>query len=149
MSAPIVRKAAPTDEPAILQLDAVAREDARRVAFVRRVIDAGQAYVATTPQGAVTGYAALDYSFYDQGFVSMLYVALDHRRKGAATALMVHLESLCETPKIFTSTNQSNTPMQRLLSKLAYSPSGVIENLDPGDPELVYVKFIRRDFAAA
>lgn len=24
---------------------------------------------------------------------------------------------------------------------MGYQPSGVIENLDPGDPELVYVRF--------
>ena len=40
--------------------------------------------------------------------------------------------------KLFTSTNQSNTPMQALLALLGYVRSGVIDNLDPGDPELVY-----------
>jgi hypothetical protein len=30
--------------------------------------------------------------------------------------------------------------MQRLLLQAGFEPSGVIENLDEGDPELVYVK---------
>ena len=45
-------------------------------------------------------------------------------------------------PKLFTSTNRSNAPMQSLLAKLGYRPSGVIENLDEGDPELVYMKHV-------
>jgi hypothetical protein len=34
--------------------------------------------------------------------------------------------------------------MRTLLAKRGYIPSGRIENLDPGDPELVFVKFLRR-----
>lgn len=30
--------------------------------------------------------------------------------------------------------------MQHILEKLGYERSGVIHNLDPGDPEIVYVK---------
>jgi len=51
---------------------------------------------------------------------------------------MEALASRCETRKLFTSTNESNQPMQQLLSVLGYVPSGVIHNLDPGDPELVF-----------
>lgn len=32
--------------------------------------------------------------------------------------------------------------MQRLLSRLGYRPGGYIHELDPGDPELVFVKDI-------
>gem|GEM_PF-5850403 len=34
-------------------------------------------------------------------------------------------------------------PMQLLLEKSGYSLSGFIDNLDPGDPELVYFKRLR------
>jgi hypothetical protein len=33
--------------------------------------------------------------------------------------------------------------MQSLLAKLGYVPSGIIYNLDEGDPELVYFKQLR------
>jgi hypothetical protein len=33
--------------------------------------------------------------------------------------------------------------MQRVLENLSYERSGVIYNLDPGDPELVYFKNLR------
>ena len=40
-------------------------------------------------------------------------------------------------------TNLSNLPMQALLAKLNYQLSGVIHNLDEGDPELVFFKRVR------
>ena len=144
-----IRQGASADIPATVHLDHVARADERRRAFIARVIEAGECYLAMASEGLIAGYAALDYTFYDQGFVSMLYVREEHRRMGAGTLLMVHLEGLCATPKIFTSTNLSNIPMQRLLSKLAYNLCGVIDHLDEGDPELVYVKFLAPDKAAA
>jgi ribosomal protein S18 acetylase RimI-like enzyme len=70
----------------------------------------------------------------------MVYIDSDHRRRGVGTALIRHMESQCRTAKLFTSTNESNLEMQSLLAKLGYQPSGVIHNLDEGDPELVYFK---------
>ena len=48
----------------------------------------------------------------------------------------------CQTGKVFTSTNQSNLPMQRLCDRLGFIKSGYVENLDEGDPELIYVKLL-------
>lgn len=36
------------------------------------------------------------------------------------------------------STNRSNEPMRRLLERQGFVASGVVENLDQGDPERVY-----------
>ncbi len=82
-------------------------------------------------------------SFLDQWFVELLVVHPDYRRRGVATALMTHCASVCPAEKLFTSTNESNTPMRRLLSKLGYAPSGYVDNLDEGDPELIFVKRLR------
>jgi GNAT superfamily N-acetyltransferase len=73
----------------------------------------------------------------------MLYVAQHHRRHGIGRALMQALAARCDAPKLFTSTNQSNRPMQQLVEGLGYIPSGVIHNLDPGDSELVYMLDLR------
>ena len=93
--------------------------------------------------GAVVAYAVLEYSFYGNAFVSMLCVHPERRRKGIGAKLMRHIESLCRTDKLFTSTNESNQPMRKLLEKLGYQPSGRIENLDEGDPEMVYFKRLK------
>lgn len=42
--------------------------------------------------------------------------------------------------QIFTSTNESNRHMQHVLAKAGYHLAGRIEELDPGDPEIIYVK---------
>ena len=102
----------------------------------------GRCSVVVASDGQAAGYGVLDHSFYENGFVSRLYVAPAHRRQGAGQLLMRHLERLCQIPKLFTSTNLSNLPMQSLLAALGYTLSGVIHHLDEGDPELIYVKYL-------
>jgi N-acetylglutamate synthase-like GNAT family acetyltransferase len=145
----LVRQATPADTDAIVQLDPVALGEPARRAFIARAMEAGQCHVASAARGLIVGCAALEYTFFEQGYVSLLYVARDYRRKGIGTTLIRHAESLCRTPKLFTSTNQSNLPMQSLLAKINYLPSGSIDNLDEGDRELVYVKFLRQGETAA
>jgi ribosomal protein S18 acetylase RimI-like enzyme len=138
-----IRPALDSDAESIVSFDHIAQSDSRRKAFIRRAIAAGNCFVATYGEHIV-GYGVLEYSFYENGFVSMLYVHPEYRRRGAGTALMRYLESVCQTAKLFTSTNLSNLPMQSLLARLGYELSGVIHNLDEGNPELVYVKRLKR-----
>jgi len=44
-----------------------------------------------------------------------------------------------DTAKLFTSTNLSNQPMQRLLARLGWRSVGIVYGLDEGDPELFYL----------
>ncbi len=134
-----IRPAQPIDAGAIIAFDEIAQRDHRRVAFIHRVIAANQCFVAIE-HSAVAAYAVLNYAFYDYGLVDMLYISRPFRRRGIGSALLVHLERQCTTPKLFISTNQSNLPMQGLLAKLGYCPSGVIENIDDDDPELIFMK---------
>jgi GNAT superfamily N-acetyltransferase len=117
-----------------------AQSEARR-AFIREAVSAGRCYIAV--EGQVLGYAVLEYTFFALCFVSLLYVGEDWRRTGVGSALLRYLESQCRTDKLFTSTNLSNLPMQTLLARSGYKLSGVIHDLDEGDPELVYVKYLR------
>jgi GNAT superfamily N-acetyltransferase len=111
--------------------------------LIAEALTEGRCHVAERA-GRPIGVVVLERSFYGNGFVSLLFVDAEHRRQGIATALMKHAERLCPTAKLFTSTNRSNEPMQRLCDALGYEPSGIIHNLDEGDPELVYVKRLRR-----
>jgi ribosomal protein S18 acetylase RimI-like enzyme len=123
----------------IASFDHRAQYDNKRVAFIRRSIANRNCHVVSVG-GKAIGYAVLEYSFFENGFISMLYVQQEYRRRGVGEELMHYLEGLCRTPKLFTSTNLSNTAMQSLLAKLGYVLSGVIENLDESDPELIYFK---------
>lgn len=137
-----VRAAGEEDADQILAFDEIAQGDPGRRDFIRRVVSAGTCYVAID-EARVRGYAVFDYTFFEQGFVALLYVSATARRHRVGSVLMQYLEDLCESPKLFTSTNLSNHPMQRLLARLGYKLSGVIHDLDEGDPELIYVKYLR------
>ncbi len=137
-----IRQAVDSDIDSICALDHVAQQDEDRRAFVARSVRAGTCIVSSADR-RVIAYGVLEYSFYEQGFISMLYVHPQHRRQGRGAMLMQHLESICRTAKLFTSVNLSNLPMQSLLAKLGYTLSGVIHHLDENDPELVYVKYVR------
>lgn len=137
-----IRPAGERDVEDICSLDLIgSREDGRRE-LIRRAVASNTCFVAVADE-EVIGYCMLNYTFYSNGYIDMLYVHSDHRRSGVGAALLRHVESLCQTPKLFTSTNLSNLPMQSLLSKSGYQLSGVIHNLDESDPEIVYYKRVR------
>jgi GNAT superfamily N-acetyltransferase len=132
-----IRDATPADRDQIVAVDELAGSEPGRVQFIDRVLETATCLVAERA-GRPIAYAVLEYTFYDNGFVSMVYVAEPERRRGVGRTLMEALAAHCRTPKLFTSTNESNQPMRELLTLLGYVPSGVIHNLDPGDPEFVY-----------
>jgi GNAT superfamily N-acetyltransferase len=134
-----IRPAKDDDAEVIFSFDRVAQTDAGRRATLLRAVAAGGCFVATA-EDQVVGYGEFEHSFFHNGFIAMLYVHPDHRRRGVGAALMQHFESVCRTPKLFTSTNLSNQPMQSLLAKLGYTLTGMVDNLDEGDPELIYFK---------
>lgn len=138
----VILPAVPSDAAGIFAIDDVATTCADRREFILRSIDGGTCFVAGSGD-RIKGYAVLEHSFFNYGLVSMLYVAAPCRRQCVATALMRRLERECRTPKLFCGTNESNLPMRRLLETLGYRPSGFIENLDQGDPELVFVRHLR------
>ena len=131
--------AAAADLAAVQAIDPLVDGTAGRGEFLARAVAAGQCWLARKG-GEIAGFAVFDRSLYDQPFVALLYVVPSRRRSGVATALMSHIESICTGGKLFTSTNASNLPMQRLAERLGFVRSGWIENLDEGDPEIIYFK---------
>ena len=138
----LIRPANQGDVEALCSLDLIAHCEKDRREFIRDAVLSGTCFVAVDEE-EVIGYGVLNYTFHRNGHIDMLYVHSGHQRRGAGEALVQHMESICQTPKLFTSTNLSNLPMQALLTKLGYVLSGVIHNLDEGDPEIVYFKRLR------
>lgn len=136
-----IRQARDIDIKALCALDHIARVDAGRRQFIRDSVGHGIAYVAEV-NGEIVGYTVLEHSFFERGFVAMLMVHPDRRRAGIGSALMRYVESRCQSDRLFTSTNQSNLPMQALMDRLDYKRSGKVDDLDPGDPELFYSKSV-------
>ena len=137
-----IRQAEEKDIAAIYSFDHLAHVEQRRK-FIQNSVRSGTASVAVLDD-KVVGYAVLEYTFYAQGFIAMLYIHPECRHNGVGSKIVRYLESICKTEKLFTSTNESNLPMQALMKKLNYIPSGIINNLDEGDPELVYFKRVHK-----
>ncbi|MFF9804593.1 GNAT family N-acetyltransferase [Streptomyces coeruleorubidus] len=134
-----VRHAEPPDHTALTGTDPIAAAgDRARRASIRRWCEQGRALLAEDARGPV-GYAVLEYTFFEQGFLTLLTVAPAARRQGVATRLLTAVEAACATPKLFTSTNVSNQPMQQLLLRAGWQPAGLVHGLDDGDPELFYL----------
>lgn len=111
--------------------------------LVQRAICSGNCWISGR-SGAVESYIVLDRkSFFLRDFVQLLFVKPCARRIGMASALFDIVEAAASTAKLFTSTNESNNAMQALLMKRGYAMAGIINHLDPGDPELVFVKHMK------
>ncbi|TDD11688.1 N-acetyltransferase [Nonomuraea deserti] len=134
-----VRAGRAADVEHLAILDPVAGSDGgERRGNIRRWCRDGAVLVAGTPTGLV-GYVVVEYTFFEQGFVTMLMVAEPARGHGVGERLLRAAAASCRTGKLFTSTNLSNHPMQRLLQRIGWRPVGMVHGLDDGDPEVFYL----------
>jgi len=137
----LTRTAIHEDEAAVLAVDAIAGAgDQERTRFLRDAIEAGECIVYDC-DGRVLGFAVMKRRhFFGRDFIDLLFVASDARRQGIGRSLMRASLAASTTPRVFTSTNTSNSPMQALLHSEGWSPSGELIGLDEDDPELVYYR---------
>ncbi|MET3727234.1 ribosomal protein S18 acetylase RimI-like enzyme [Fictibacillus halophilus] len=78
--------------------------------------------------------------FFDCCFISLIMVDPAHQRKGLASSLLAHMSKISPTNKLFSSTNESNESMKKTFIKNQFKKSGFVDNLDEGDPEIIYFK---------
>ncbi len=89
---------------------------------------------------SIVGFLIYHTKFFDCSFISLVIVHPLERKKGFAKSMMKYFEKISPTQKVFSSTNQSNEHMQKLFVSSGYVKSGYVENLDEGDPEIIYFK---------
>jgi ribosomal protein S18 acetylase RimI-like enzyme len=138
---PFIRPTTPDDLTALIALDHIAAVSAERRAFMERALTERRAWVILW-DGHICGYGVLSHDFFGHSFLEMVYIAAEWRSQGLGPLLIRFLETQSRTAVFFTSTNESNGHMQRVLTKLGYERSGIIYNLDPGDPELIYARHL-------
>jgi|SRR5580692_9508816 len=135
-----LRRITITDLDLIAGADPRLKDDPALRRHYGELLGAGLSWAAVA-EGRALGFALVTRHFFAFPFVDLVVVAESARRHGVGLALMAQCERDHDADRIFTSTNKSNAPMRRLLDKAGWRPSGQIDNLDPGDPELVFVKF--------
>jgi len=135
------RLAGTRDRRAFGEFDERAAKDLQRRELIDAAIAARRCWVAEG-FGKVVGYGILSKNFFHRDFIEVVYVAEDARRTGAGASLLSAIEKSVREDRLFASTNESNVAMRALLFTRGYRESGRIENLDPNDPELVFVKFL-------
>jgi GNAT superfamily N-acetyltransferase len=142
MSTVIVRPAADTDIEQIIRADLALQAKLPRRVSVQNAVGQGECFVALD-DGILLGYGIMNHGFFEHGFVSLVYVDPAHRRRGVGSRLFDEFENRCRSSRIFTSTNLSNLAMHGFLASRRYTLSGLIQDIDEGDPEMFYSKRLR------
>lgn len=122
-------------------LDKVEHIKLNRAEKIAKAILADECFIILTADKAV-GFVIFDYRFFDQGWIELIVIDEQYRGKGIGVKVFDLLCEQCKTEKIFTSTNRSNTRMQKALTKSGFYFAGELSGLDVGDPELFYYKMI-------
>jgi predicted GNAT family acetyltransferase len=130
-----IRRAKPDDISVVSEFDHESTKNERKE-FIHRAVGNDNAYFLEQ-NGKVIAVGILEYAFFEHGFISLVYVDPRERRTGIGEMLLRYLVSVCRTSKLFASTN---LPMHALFAKLGFKVSGMIYNLDPKDPEVIYFK---------
>jgi len=134
-----MRPIGPGDLGRMSSVDPLTAADAQRHEHLGTLLQQGLSWGAFS-EGRMVGFAVVTRNFYGFPFVDLLVVAEAARREGAGSALMARCAAAHDRDRMFTSTNESNVPMRALLAKAGWRPAGVVHYLDPGDPELIFVK---------
>ncbi|MGD6845748.1 GNAT family N-acetyltransferase [Bacillus infantis] len=133
------------DMAKLIDLDKIAKIDEEvignnsRYGYIRKAIEEERG-IAANDKNLIVGFLIFDTHFFGCSFISLLIVKPNERRKGYAASLIEYFISISPTKKVFSSTNKSNQSMQEVFKRTGFIHSGFIENLDEGDPEIVYFR---------
>ena len=137
-----VRDPEPGDARAIVELAASLIGERRAVALVRAHLERRELLVAEA-DGGLVGMLAYRTDWFDCAFVTLVVVAEAARRRGVARNLFEELERRLARPRLFSSTEETNTVSIQMHRALGFVPSGYVDNLPQGYRELLFYKRLR------
>jgi ribosomal protein S18 acetylase RimI-like enzyme len=127
------------DLQAIVQLDREVIGTTSRRDMIEHAIKQGRC-ILVKEKNEAAGFAIYDTNFFECTFISLVIVSPAKRRKGYASQLLNEVVRTSPTEKVFSSANRSNLSMQKVFKENGFVESGIVENLDEGDPEIIYFK---------
>ena len=113
----------------------------RAGAFVKDHLERHHLIVAEAG-GEIVGLLAYRTDWFHCTFVSLVVVRDDYRRKGIAREFFRSLEAVSPSPRLFSSTEETNGASIQMHTALGFAPSGHIDNLPQGVRELLFYRRI-------
>jgi GNAT superfamily N-acetyltransferase len=137
-----IRGPEPRDVGALMDLGAAVIGPERAGPFIRSFLDRHHILVAER-EDEIVGFIAYRTDWFQCTFVSLVSVHKDARRTGVARALYRRVEDMSTSPRLFSSTEETNGVSIQMHSALGFTPSGHIDNLPQGYRELLFYKRLR------
>ena len=137
-----IRGPEPRDVGALMELAADVIGFPRAGPFVRSHLEGHHVLVADRDD-EVVGFLAYRTDWFQCTFVSLVSVKKDDRRTGVARALYQKVEEMSPSPRLFSSTEETNGISIQMHTALGFVPSGQIDNLPQGYRELLFYKRLR------
>ena len=138
----ITRHADAADREAVMALAAEVLGPERAGPFVRSHAERHHLLVAEEA-GEVVGVLAYRMDWFQCTFVGLVCVRRDFRRRGVARALYKMVEGVSPSPRLYSSTEETNAVAIQMHTALGFVPSGHIDNLPQGYRELLFYKRLR------
>ncbi|MFC7371953.1 GNAT family N-acetyltransferase [Fictibacillus iocasae] len=127
------------DSEKIVTIDSEIIGNTSRRKTIENAIEEGRCLIAKEGNDSV-GFLLYETNFFECSFISLIVVSPLKRRKGYASLLLDFMLRTSTTEKVFSSTNRSNIHMHKVFDSNGFIQSGIVENLDDGDPEIIYFK---------
>jgi predicted GNAT superfamily acetyltransferase len=134
-----IRQPEAGDLGAVMGLAAEVIGPERAGPFVRSHVERHHLIVAESA-GEVVGFIAFRTDWFQCTFVSLVVVHKDQRRRGIARALYDRVAHMSPSPRLFSSTEETNGVSIQMHTALGFAPSGHIDNLPQGYRELLFYK---------
>ena len=134
-----IRSAEPRDVEVMLPLTAEVVGTVRAETVLRSHLERHHVLVAVDDD-RVVGLLAFRTDWFACTYVSVVSVHKDARRRGIARALYRRVEDMTPSPRLFSSTEETNGVSIRMHAGLGFVPSGHIDNLPQGYRELLFYK---------
>ena len=134
-----IRRPQPSDLGAVMELAAEVMGPERAGPFVRSHIERHHLLIAES-ENDVVGVLAYRTDWFQCTLVSLVCVQKDFRRRGIARSLFAWVEEMSPSPRLFSSTEETNGASIQMHTALGFIPSGYIDNLPQGYRELLFYK---------
>ena len=137
-----IRHPQPSDLGTVMELAAEVMGPERAGPFVRSHTERHHLLIAES-EDEVIGVLAYRTDWFQCTLVSLVCVRTDFRRRGVARSLFAKVEEMSPSPRLFSSTEETNGASIQMHTALGFIPSGHIDNLPQGYRELLFYKRLR------